>query len=131
MIKNENDWLDKERVLSLDEEELLWKQQQLRRQKKSRRLEEELEAEERFLRKERRIMDQEKKEIQSRREALERDRDEASSTPLFRDSTTRIDLFWWLDHNEEQEWALECLQSLQKLDPHNVRRPVQSNMVRG
>ena len=46
-----------------------------------------------------------------------------SEDAVFRDVTRKIDLVWWLENNEEEKWAVDQFQSLQSLDPDNVRSP--------
>ncbi|RYP41517.1 hypothetical protein DL768_010483 [Monosporascus sp. mg162] len=45
--------------------------------------------------------------------------EQLSKQKLFRDKTRKVDLFWVMDENSQQEWLSEQLQALQKLDPKN------------
>ena len=40
---------------------------------------------------------------------------------LFRDATRKVDLFWELERNYQDEWVSGELKALQSMDPHNVR----------
>lgn len=39
---------------------------------------------------------------------------------LFRDATRKVDLFWELERNRQDEWVAGQLNALQSIDPHNV-----------
>ncbi|KUI63581.1 hypothetical protein VM1G_10405 [Cytospora mali] len=122
VIKTEKEWQAREKELSADEKEYAWKQQQLSRgpKKGRRKLEQALEAELHALKKERRRMNKEKEEIQRRRLQAEKEKAEVFALPLFGDATRRLDIFWWLDHNDQMKWAEKHLRVLQKLDPNNA-----------
>lgn len=51
------------------------------------------------------------------------DKTSSEMKSLFRDRTRRVDLFWWLDHDVQDKWVREQLESLQSLDPENASIP--------
>ena len=54
------------------------------------------------------------------KELLKRPIDQRKSSRLFRDATRKVDLFWELERNCQDEWVSGELKALQSMDPHNV-----------
>ncbi|KAJ4248080.1 hypothetical protein NW762_012850 [Fusarium torreyae] len=43
-----------------------------------------------------------------------------SSEPVFADFSRNVDLIWWLEHNDQDQWVTDQLRSLQELDSQNL-----------
>jgi predicted ferric reductase len=56
----------------------------------------------------------------TRRGQTDISQDVVSKDSLFRDTTRKVDIFWLLEDNTQQEWLRAELRILQKLDPNNV-----------
>ncbi|KAK3377652.1 hypothetical protein B0H63DRAFT_477588 [Podospora didyma] len=42
-----------------------------------------------------------------------------SNNPVFRDLTRNVDVFWWLEHNDQEDWVKDQLRELQDLHEVN------------
>lgn len=72
------------------------------------------------LREERSKLDQKKEYLRKQKKAINKDREKVFSQQFHSDSTRTINIFWYLDHNCQGEWASKYLQALQDSDPDHV-----------